>query len=269
MRRLLRWIIFGLTTLIGIAASLYPLLSTLRPTAGLESDTQVSILLSLLVGVCLLVGVLEAQESVSSPKFVALLGILLSINAALRFVETAIPGPGGFSPVFFLVILVGYVFGGSFGFLMGALTIVVSALITGGIGPWLPYQMLTAGWVGLSAPLLRKLAGVLRIRQKRAELILLAGAGAVWGILYGLIMTFSTLPYVLGFTLSAATGDASLGDALSRLLGFYVTTSALWDLLRALGNVALLLAFGRPTLQALQRFHQRFIFRYQPLEAAP
>ncbi len=40
---------------------------------------------------------------------------------------------------------------------MGVYTIVVSALITGGVGPWLPYQMLVTGWVGMSAGGLRLL----------------------------------------------------------------------------------------------------------------
>ena len=31
------------------------------------------------------------------------------------------------------------------------LAIAVSAFLTGGIGPWLPFQMLGAGWVGLFA----------------------------------------------------------------------------------------------------------------------
>ena len=49
------------------------------------------------------------------------------------------------------LILGGYVFGARFGFLFGAFALLVSALITGGVGPWLPYQMFAAGWMGLSA----------------------------------------------------------------------------------------------------------------------
>ena len=46
-------------------------------------------------------------------------------------------------------------------FLLGVLTLLVSAILTGGVGPWLPYQMFTAGWVGLSAPLCRPVARAL------------------------------------------------------------------------------------------------------------
>ena len=93
----------------------------------------------------------ETQSSVLDNKMIAFLGVLISINAGLRFLENAIPGPAGFSPTFFLIILVGYFFGSRIGFLMGAMTMFVSGLITGGIGPWLPGQMITAGWVGQTA----------------------------------------------------------------------------------------------------------------------
>ena len=42
--------------------------------------------------------------------------------------------------------------GSRLGFMMGALTMLVSGPLTaGGIGPWTPYQMMAAGWVGLGA----------------------------------------------------------------------------------------------------------------------
>ena len=39
---------------------------------------------------------------------------------------------------------------------MGALTLFTSAIITGGVGPWLPGQMFVAGWVGMSVRLLAR-----------------------------------------------------------------------------------------------------------------
>ena len=95
--------------------------------------------------------VLEAQGRAMNAKLIALLGMLIAVNSALRFAETALPGPGGFTPVFMLIILTGYVFGARVGFLMGALSLLASAFVTGGVGPWLPYQMFTAGWMGMSA----------------------------------------------------------------------------------------------------------------------
>ena len=46
--------------------------------------------------------------------------------------------------------------------------VATSALVTGGVGPWLPFQMLGAAWVGLGAGLLPPAKG-------RAEIVLLAG----------------------------------------------------------------------------------------------
>ena len=58
-------------------------------------------MMTLLLGLCLLVLLVEAQGRAADPRLVALLGVLVAINSALRFLETAIPGPGGFSPIFF------------------------------------------------------------------------------------------------------------------------------------------------------------------------
>src|SRR4030043_15203 len=123
-----------------------------------------------LLSLCLLVLLFEVQGQGSArptAMVIALLGVLVAINSALRFIETAVPGPGGFTPIFFLIILVGYVFGGRVGFLMGALPLLVSALVTGGVGPWLPAQMFTAGWVGLSTPFLLPVVKALNAKQAK------------------------------------------------------------------------------------------------------
>ncbi len=78
--------------------------------------------------------------------------MLVATNAALRLVPDIL----GASPIYFLPIMVGYVWGPSSGFLLGAASLALSALITGGVGPWMPFQMLTLGWVGMTAGLLPK-----------------------------------------------------------------------------------------------------------------
>ncbi|RME35521.1 MAG: ECF transporter S component, partial [Deltaproteobacteria bacterium] len=141
----LRYLLYLLAALAGVLAFLGPFLWPANAPDSLRSPLALTVLL----GLAFLALLLEAQSQVRGAQTLALLGTLVALNAALRFVETVIPGPGGFSPVFFLILLVGYVFGARLGFLMGALTLFVSALLTGGVGPWLPAQMFAAGWVGM------------------------------------------------------------------------------------------------------------------------
>ena len=158
MRRAATIATYTLTSLVGIISFLYPfwLPQVAQDASGdLAHAGDSALMVTVLVGICFVVLLLEVQREAVGAKSIALLGVLVAINATLRFAEVAVPGPGGFSPIFPLIIFGGYVFGGGFGFLLGALTLLVSALVTGGVGPWLPDQMCTAGWVGLSAPLCR------------------------------------------------------------------------------------------------------------------
>ena len=268
--RLLSLAIYGLTTTIGIVAFFYPFwLPAIQQSAllGQAHAADAPLMLTLLVGLCFGVLLLEVQGQAISAKLVALLGVLVAINAILRFLEVAVPGPGGISPVFFLIIVTGYIFGSRFGFLMGALTLLVSALISGGIGPWLPYQMFTAGWVGMSAPLCRPTVWVLNGEGKWREVIVLAAFGAFWGLVYGLIMNIWFWPFASGPADYYWQPGAGLVDALSRYALFYVTTSLIWDLMRAIGNILLIVVLGRPTLRVLRRFRRRFTFVYEPAGA--
>ena len=60
------------------------------------------------------------------------------------------PGMGGFEPRWFRLILAARVFGPGFGVVVGAVCSAASALLTGGVGPWLPYRMpgRGQGWPG-------------------------------------------------------------------------------------------------------------------------
>lgn len=267
----LRPILIITTSILGILSLIYPFLIsgiTNDTPAGEARAAETPLLLSMLLGLCLLVLVFEIQGQVLSTKLIALLGILVAINATLRFIEVGIPGPGGFSPIFFLIILTGYVFGAQFGFLMGVLTIFVSGIMTGGVGPWLPSQMFAAGWVGMSAAILPKLLNIFKpenLHQRKnwgenVQLIGLVIFGFLWGLLYGLIMNLWSWPYLVGPENQYWVQGISFQETISRYLSYYLFTSFVWDLGRAIGTAMILLAFGVPVLRTLRRFQLRFSF---------
>jgi energy-coupling factor transport system substrate-specific component len=263
--------IFAVTSLIGVIAFLYPFwLPVVRQSTrmGQAHAGDAPLLVTLLVGVCFVVLLLEVQGQATSAKLIALLGILVAINSILRFLEAAFPLPGGFSPIFFLIVATGYIFGARFGFLMGALTLIVSSLITGLMGPWLPYQMFTAGWVGLTAPLCRPTVWMLNGEGKYREVVVLALFGGLWGLVFGAVMNIWFWPFATGPAGQYWEPGISLLQIVQRYAAFYVATSLVWDVARAVGNVALTLALGLSTLRALRRFQARFTFEYQP-DAAP
>lgn len=281
---------YALTSLVGIVAFLYPfwLPQLAQDAAGdMAHAGDSALMVTVLVGLCFVVLLFEVQREAVGAKSIALLGVLVAINATLRFAEVAVPGPGGFSPIFPLIIFGGYVFGGGFGFLLGALTLLVSALVTGGVGPWLPYQMFTAGWVGLSAPLCRPVARMLagvrsegrqgdkeRGRQGDAaprpspfEVWVLAIFAGYWGLLFGAIMNLWFWPFAVGPVQMHWAPGIGVGETVQRYLVFYVVTSLAWDLARAVGNFVLVAFAGAAILRVLRRFQKRFDFAYQP--AAP
>ena len=272
--RLFSLAIYLAATISGMLVLLYPFFLPANSTQsgfGTYRAGEMPAMMTLLLGLCLMVLLIEAQGPMMNTKLIALLGVLVAINSALRFIETAIPGPGGFTPIFFLIILVGYVFGGRVGFLMGALTILVSALVTGGVGPWLPGQMFTAGWVGMSTPLLRSIFQAWMNKRDpvsksslNPEIIMLAIFGLLWGFLYGAIMNLWQWPFIAGPQGQSWAAGLGLSETLQRYLAFYLVTSLVWDALAATGNVLLIVAFGAPALRALRRFQRRFTFSYIP-----
>jgi len=268
-RRLLSGLIYALTSLVGLLAFIYPLFIPMLAEPEAVAPPQSPLLMTFIVSACFVILLLEVQGNAVDTKFVALLGVLVALNAVLRFVETAIPGPGGFSPIFFLILTTGYVFGARFGFLMGALTLLVSALVTGGIGPWLPYQMFVAGWVGLSAALFRWPARWWHWAGRRVEVVVLTALGGMWGLLFGVLMNLSFWAYSAAPAAQSGVADGtalSLWESLQHYFVFYAASSLVWDVVRALGNVVLLLLFAAPTLRALRRFRRRFAFTYQPAD---
>lgn len=276
MRRVISGSIYALSGIIGVLAFVYPFFTSATTTSqGMAHGQDAPLITAALVALSVIALVVELQGQAISAKTVAMLGVLVAITSVLRFLEVAIPLPGGFSPIFAPVILAGYVFGSRFGFLMGAFTLLVSGLVTGGVGPWLPYQMFTAGWAGLTAGwistgmdrLARRVGGPGTQRSLRLDVIILCGFGFVWGLLYGVIMNIWFWPFAVGPAGQSWSPGIGLGETLTRYATFYVVTSLAWDLARGVGNVALILLLGAPVVRALERFQRRFYFEVRPSDA--
>jgi energy-coupling factor transport system substrate-specific component len=246
-------LLFLAISLTGLLVLLYPFWAPAGP--GPDQSRAALLVLSGALALILAALLAEAQTGLTAHT-VALIGTLVGLNAMIRVVDTVLPLPGGFSPVFLLIILVGYVFGPRLGFLMGSLTLLVSGPLTaGGLGPWTPYQMLAAGWIGMGAAWLPK---------SRGRTLWLVVYGAVWGLAYGAITNLQYWPYALSSPdLSWEPGLGPLA-VLTRYARFYLLTSLAWDGLRAAGNVALILLLSHPLIQTLQRFQRRARVIWEP-----
>jgi energy-coupling factor transport system substrate-specific component len=240
----------------GLIAFLWPLI--VQPGALLES-TSAPLVFALLLPVLLAVVLAEMSEGGMDTKALAMLGVLSAIGAALRPLGA---GTAGIETVFFVLILGGRVFGPGFGFVLGATTMFASSLLTGGVGPWLPFQMLGAAWVGLGAGALPQLRG-------RAELAVLAAYSAVSALLYGALLNLSFWPFALGEH-TQLSFDAQQGvlDNLHAFFLFTVATSLGWDVGRALTTAVLVVLTGPAVLAALRRAARRAAFE-APVEFAP
>jgi len=185
-------------------------------------------------------------------KALAMLGVLTAIGAALRPLGA---GVAGIETVFFMLILAGRVYGPGFGFVLGSTTMFASALLTGGIGPWLPFQMLAASWVGLGAGLLPRARG-------RVEIALLAAYGVVAAYVYGFLLNMWFWPFTTGADtqLSFVAGDPVV-ENLRRFFVYTIATSTLgWDTGRAITNTIAIVVLGPAVLAVLRRATRRAAF---------
>jgi energy-coupling factor transport system substrate-specific component len=242
------------TTVFGVAAFTWPLL--IHQQAGPDSahSGDAPWIFVGLIPLLLAIVMAELSEGAIDAKAVALLGIIAACFAALR---VASPGINGFEPEWFLLILAARVFGRGFGFVLGAVAFFASALITGGVGPWLPFQMLAAAWVGFGAGCLPPMRGF-------PERIMLAAYGVAAALVYGLLTNFWFWPFVGGTTTtySFVPGLGTVAN-LHRFILFDLTTSMGFDLTRAATCAATILVLGRPVLAALRRASRRAVFEPQ------
>lgn len=245
-------LVVGLASAAGLALFCWPLLLT--PPEGFSHASDAPFAFVVLLPVLLAIVLTDLTEGGLDAKALALIGVLSAMGAVLRPLGA---GTAGIELVFFLLVLGGRVLGPGAGFVMGCTTLFASALLTGGVGPWLPFQMLAAAWVGM-------LAGALPLPRLRgrAEVAMLAAFGAVSAYVYGFLMNLAFWPFALGddTAVSYVAGGGVL-ENLHRFVLYTVATSALgWDTGRAITNVLAITLTGGAVLGALRRASRRAAF---------
>lgn len=242
----LRLTLLAGANLIGLAAFLWPFLLPAATRGDAHDFDAPFVIIGLLVCLGTLLFV-ELGRGGMGPKAVALIGVLGAAMVALR-----LPGfIAGFSAMFIIVLVAGNAFGPGFGFLLGATGTFASGLFIGGLGPWLPFQMVAVGWVGMGAGLMpRRGPWLLRIGT-------LAAYGFFSGFAFGAIMNLWFWPFASGGSRLGWDGDAAALTNLRHYAGFYLATSGVWDAFRAVGNAALVIALGKPLLMTLDRAARR------------
>jgi energy-coupling factor transport system substrate-specific component len=231
-----------------LLAFTWPLLAS---AAGSTGPIEAPLLFVAVLPVLVVMMLVEVAAGRLDARALAMLGVLSALGAVARPLGA---GTSGVETVFVLIVLGGRVFGPGFGFVLGSTTLLASALLTGGVGPWLPFQMLAASWVGLGAGLLPSARG-------RAELVMLVAYGAIASLAYGLAMNLSFWPFSIGLGSEISFVDgAPVVENLQRFAVFTVVTSLGWDIGRALTTVTLLLVLGPAVLGALRRAARRVAF---------
>ncbi|ACV06760.1 hypothetical protein Ksed_17480 [Kytococcus sedentarius DSM 20547] len=242
-------VMLAFVAVVGLLAFTWPLLVT--PDSSLAGSTQAPLVFALILPVVIGLALSELTGEGMDVKALAMLGVLSAVGAVLRPLGA---GTAGIETVFFLLVLGGRVFGPGFGFILGNTTLFASALLTAGVGPWLPFQMISSGFVGLGAGLLPRCRGWL-------EIGLLALYGIVSAFMFGMLMDLSFWPFNLGTGTDASySPDLSAWENLQRFWVFNLATAMGWNTGRAITNTVFIVLVGPAVLTVLRRAARRAQF---------
>ncbi|WP_025272961.1 ECF transporter S component [Haloglycomyces albus] len=244
----------ALAAVFGLAATTWPLFA--QPGSSVTENNAAPWIFALMLPFVLAVALTQITSGGLDPRAIAMLGVLSAAVAAIRPFGA---GAGGVETVFFLIILAGRVFGPAFGFLLGTTGLLTSAFLTGGIGPWLPYQMFAAAFIGLGAGLLpgarrdSSQPGPTTRGGRIGEIALLAVYAAVTSLVFGLLLNLSFWPFTVTTGALAYDPAAGMGDNLRNLVVFSLATSLGWDIGRAITTALLIVATGTVLLRVFRR----------------
>jgi energy-coupling factor transport system substrate-specific component len=217
-------LLLALVFLIGLAAVFIPVFCMNNPGSFINWGLAATVIAVLSIAIVFY----DFSLSANGSKEIALVAMLGAMSAVLRIPFAAIPNV---QPCTSLIICAGYVLGPSAGFMVGALTALVSNFFLGQ-GPWTPFQMLAWGFIGVAAAYLRSL------NLGRAGLVIV-------GILAGYVYGWLTNIWYWASFIYPLTWKTFLATQL---------TSVWFDTFHALGNALFLGLFGIRFINILERF---------------
>ena len=178
-------------------------------------------------------------------KEIALIGVFTALIAALRPIGI---GAIGIEPMWFALILVARALGPKLGSAIGALSMTLSAVLTGGFGPWLPWQILAASCIGFGVAVIPK-----NLRGK-VEITLLVFYAIIAAEFYGLLLDLAFWPIALG-TQTQLSFDSQLSftENATRFLTYHFVGALAWDVPRAILTATLIAVTGKSVLYVVRR----------------
>ncbi|HLM26860.1 MAG TPA: ECF transporter S component [Thermoleophilaceae bacterium] len=191
------------------------------------------------LAVVVLAGFTWYERTRPPARVVAMVAALAALAVVGRLAFAPIPNV---KPTTDIVLFAGFALGPVPGFMVGALTALVSNVFFGQ-GPWTAWQMVGWGGVGLAGALV---AHLWRGREpSRLALALVCGAA---GLAFGAFMDV----YQWTFTYSNDPGSYFV----------VASTSLPYNLAHAAGNIAFCLLLGPAFVRALRRYRRRFDVRW-------
>lgn len=189
--------------------------------------------ISLCVAVLACLPVFYRFERRGSAKELTVLAVITALSVAGRFIFAWFPG---FKPVAAITVIAGIYCTSEAGFLVGALSAVISNFYFGQ-GPWTPFQMLSWGIIGF-------LSGMLASGLKKSR-IFLCVFGLLAGILFSLTMDIWTVLW---------------SDGSFNLLRYsaYALSAAPTTLEYCISNIIFLLLLARPIGEKLERIKKKY-----------
>lgn len=259
-------LVLTLASIAGLMMFVWPLLVRVEPQSMQHGPDAPFVFIGILP-ILIVIVLAELSEGGMDSKALAMLGVLSAINAALRPLGA---GTAGIETVFFMLVLAGRVFGAGFGFVLGCTSLFASALLTAGVGPWLPFQMMCSAWIGMGAGLLpRRVTG-------KAEIAMLVAYGIFVAYVFGFLMNLWFWPFITGAEvpyheghISYVPGDPFLENLHRFAIFTLLTSTAGWDTGRAITNTVAILVIGPAILATLRRASRKASYGAIPTFTEP
>ncbi|MGI8938738.1 MAG: ECF transporter S component [Iamia sp.] len=243
-------LVYVLASVVGAGAFLYPFWLPAEAGVATAHSGDAPFIAGLVGALAVAAVMVEIRAGTMTGTDVALLGMLSAMAGLLRLLDL----PGGGSGIFFLVLLGAAAFGPRFGFLLGLFSMALGAVVTGGLGPWLPFQMLVLAWLAAAVGALGRIT---RHLDPRLEVAVLAVAGWFGAFAYGAAINLWSWPLLPGDGPLQWQPGLGLRGTLDHYWAFYVGTSLAWDAAGATANLIAIALLGRPVLRSLRRFAHR------------